>query len=555
MIDENSKSTDPISKCIICRSARLHYLFSVESYRAVRCDDCGLLMLKPQPSDEDLAKIYSASYFLDDSTDAGRQHVTELKEARADHYLDLLVKYFGDKIGRMLEIGCGQGEFLARALARGFDVTGIDYSADACNKTRQKLNGHGQIICGTIDTLGNEKELYDVCVLADVIEHVRDPRAFMCTVHQLLKPGGAIFIATPSLDAWSARLLKDKWMEFKPQHLFYFNEATLQSLLFHCGFGEMVLQPCTKALSIEYIAGHFERYPVRRLSSIVASVARVMPDRLKRKSIWIVASGMIVMARAQQKSYKRKLSIVVPVFNEVATVDSALNKLLAKQVEGLDIEIVVVESNSTDGTREIVLKYKDHPRVMVFLEDRPRGKGHAVRRALKCITGDFVMIQDADLEYDIEDYDVLLEPLMSGREAFVLGSRHGGRSWKIRHFSDQPLQGLILNLGHWGFTFLINVLFGLRLMDPFTMYKVFRRDCLYGLTFECNRFDFDFELLIKLVRKGYTPLEIPVNYRSRSFLQGKKVSVFRDPISWLWALMKYRFVRIDPVREVVRQRG
>ena len=87
------------------------------------------------------------------------------------------------------------------------------------------------------------------------------------------------------------------------------------------------------------------------------------------------------------------------------------------------------------------------------------------------------------------------------------------------------------------------------------MFKVFRRDCLVGLTFRCNRFDFDYELLIKLVRKGYRPLEIPVNYRSRSFKQGKKVSMLRDPLTWLWALARLRLTRVDPLREVARQRA
>ena len=95
-------------------------------------------------------------------------------------------------------------------------------------------------------------------------------------------------------------------------------------------------------------------------------------------------------------------------------------------------------------------------------------------------------------------------------------------------------------------------MFRQRLRDPFTMYKVFRRDCLFGLTFACDRFDFDFELLIKLLRKGYRPLEIPVNYRSRSFREGKKVSVWRDPLTWVRALVRLRLARIDPLGEVAR---
>jgi glycosyltransferase involved in cell wall biosynthesis len=189
--------------------------------------------------------------------------------------------------------------------------------------------------------------------------------------------------------------------------------------------------------------------------------------------------------------------------------------------------------------------------VKLILEEQPRGKGYAVRIGLKAATGDYVLIQDADLEYDLEDYDGLLEPLVAGRAAFVLGSRHGGRNvWKMRQFTGQFGLSLFVNLGHWFFVTLINVLFLQRLRDPFTMFKVFRRDCLYALEFECNRFDFDFELLIKLIRKGYHPIELPVNYRSRSFKEGKKVRMFRDPLTWLRALAWLRFVKIDPMKVV-----
>jgi hypothetical protein len=111
----------------------------------------------------------------------------------------------------------------------------------------------------------------------------------------------------------------------------------------------------------------------------------------------------------------------------------------------------------------------------------------------------------------------------------------------MRHFSDQPSMSTMLNVGHVFFTTLMNVLYGQRMQDPFTMYKVFRRDCLYGLRFERNRFDFDHELVIKLVRKGYTPLEVPVNYSSRSFKEGKKVTLVGDPISWVITNIKLRF--------------
>lgn len=235
------------------------------------------------------------------------------------------------------------------------------------------------------------------------------------------------------------------------------------------------------------------------------------------------------------------LTVIVPIYNERATVRAALDAITGKRIPGWEMEFILVESNSTDGTRELVLPYRDRPGVKLILEDRPRGKGHAVRAAFAHVTGDVILIQDADLEYDVADYDVLLAPIAAGRQTFVLGSRHGAGGWAIRKFDDQPLRALILNLAHWTFTLMVNTALGVWLRDPFTMYKVFRRDAIDGLRFECDRFDFDWELLMKLVRKGHRPIEIPISYKSRSFAEGKKIRMFRDPITWLRALIKYRF--------------
>jgi glycosyltransferase involved in cell wall biosynthesis len=228
---------------------------------------------------------------------------------------------------------------------------------------------------------------------------------------------------------------------------------------------------------------------------------------------------------------------------------------LTKTIEGVEIEVIVVESNSTDGTREHVLQYKDRARVTVILEERPRGKGHAVRRGLEVASGDIILFQDADLEYDIDDYDALLEPILRYQQNFIIGSRHTlkGNLWKIRQFNDSTPLTAVFNLGHITFLTLFNLIYQQKLKDPFSMFKVFRRECLYGLQFECNRFDFDFEITIKLLRKGYKPLELPVNYRARSFKEGKKVTLVRDPLTWLRALVKFRNSALYPdLRREVR---
>ena len=251
--------------------------------------------------------------------------------------------------------------------------------------------------------------------------------------------------------------------------------------------------------------------------------------------------------RAAIPQAPRTCSIIVPVYNEKDTFPELMRTLLAKRLDhlGLEREIILVESNSTDGTRELVAGFDSTPGVKILWQERPRGKGHAVRAGLAVANGDIMLIQDADLEYDLNDYDVLLEPLLTGRAAFVLGSRHGGRM-RMRQFQEQKVLGEALNVAHVLLAGFINVLYGQSMKDPFTMFKVFRRECLYGLQFECNRFDFDHELVIKLVLKGYRPLEIPVNYCARSFRQGKKISFFRDPPGLIAADLKYRLQRLRP---------
>lgn len=535
------------SRCTICSGPRLYYVFSLkEGYRVVRCHDCDFMTLSPQPTDQQLAEIYSADYFLSDKDGVTEEHFRELKQSTAKSYLKLIEKYMaGRPQGTLLEIGCGEGDFLIQAEACGFQVSGVEYNPHVVERLKKKLNSTAKIYCGEIDVLEGQRALYDVCILSDVIEHVRDPRDFLAKIRRLLKDDGILFIACPSLDSWSAKILKERWMEFKPEHIHYFSSKTLQSLLFHMGFGEMVELPGQKTLSLDYVSGHFKKYPIPGISQLMKLSSILLPRFLRSKPISVVASGVVIMSRKKEIPARRKLSVVIPAFNEKATVKKVIDGLLAKKFAGLDLEIVIVESGSTDGTREIVLNYKNHPQVKVILEEKPKGKGHAVRAGLEQTTGDFILIQDADLEYDLEDYDGLLEPLVSGREAFVLGSRHGGRRWKLRSFEGNPITSLLFNLGHYFFAWAINILFYVNIKDPFTMYKVFRRDCLYGMKLSCNRFDFDFEILINLVKKRYRPIEIPVNYRSRSFSEGKKVSFFRDPWTWLLILTRMKLTTLD----------
>lgn len=235
-----------------------------------------------------------------------------------------------------------------------------------------------------------------------------------------------------------------------------------------------------------------------------------------------------------------KLSIIMPVYNEESTISGVIDDILNLDILDGSFELIIIESNSTDSTKEILKKYKLNNKVFVFYQDTAQGKGNAVREGFRYAKGNIILIQDADNEYDVNDYPKLLEPLLNNQVSFVLGSRHIDNK-KMRVFDDQPLKATVLNFGHHLFTFAINILFNVKLNDPFTMFKIFKKECIKDIKFNCNRFDFDHELVIKLVLKGYVPIEIPVSYKSRSFNEGKKVRFFQDPISWVYIILKLWF--------------
>lgn len=238
-----------------------------------------------------------------------------------------------------------------------------------------------------------------------------------------------------------------------------------------------------------------------------------------------------------------RLSVVMPVYNERETVASVIEDVLGVELDGVDLELVIVESNSTDGSRDIVRKFEDDPRVEVVLQDVARGKGAAVRAGFEQVTGDIVLIQDGDREYEVADYPNLLAPIQAGDADFVLGSRHV-EGQPLREMPGSRALNTVINVAHHVLLAMFNLTYRTHLRDPFTMYKVFRRECIDGVEFVSDRFDFDWEIVAKLKRLGYEPWEVPVSYQARSFAGGKKVRFFRDPPTWVAACIRFRFSRI-----------
>ncbi|HOI56405.1 MAG TPA: glycosyltransferase family 2 protein [Phycisphaerae bacterium] len=233
-----------------------------------------------------------------------------------------------------------------------------------------------------------------------------------------------------------------------------------------------------------------------------------------------------------------RLSIVMPVYNEERTVDRVLDAVLASPVEA-EIEVIVVDDASTDASAQrLAARAAAEPRIRLLRHERNRGKGAALRTGFAAATGDVVLVQDADLEYDPADYPRLVAPIADGSADVVIGSRFApgadaadsaaARGRRAHYFGNRLL------------TWLSNRMTGLDLTDMEACYKVFRREAIQGLHLRSERFGIEPELVQKAARAGWRVAEVPIAYRRRSYREGKKIT-WRDGLAAVWHIVRFRF--------------
>ncbi|MCD6506387.1 glycosyltransferase family 2 protein [Candidatus Poribacteria bacterium] len=228
----------------------------------------------------------------------------------------------------------------------------------------------------------------------------------------------------------------------------------------------------------------------------------------------------------------RKLSVVIPVYNEVNTIEEVLEKVKAVRIP-LEKEIIIVDDGSTDGTREKLSEIqKADPSLRIILHERNMGKGAALRTGFQHVTGQIVIIQDADLEYNPSEYPRLLEPILDGRADVVYGSRFlGGTTRRVTSFWHYMANKFL--------TFLSNMLMNLNLTDMETCYKVIRTDVLKRLNLRGNRFEIEPEITAKLARIGCRIYEVPISYSGRDVSEGKKIK-WKDGIAAIYYIVKFK---------------
>ncbi len=260
-----------------------------------------------------------------------------------------------------------------------------------------------------------------------------------------------------------------------------------------------------------------------RTTALVEQPAQVVPDNTETSA----------NRESRPAAARQTLSIIIPIYNERQYVERILDRVQSAHIPpNLKREIIVVDDGSTDGTTTMLETLEGHRTIKIHRSVLNFGKGTAIRVGLHYATGDYILIQDADLEYDPNEYEQLLAPLLDGRADVVYGSRFTGKVKGMRW--QNYLANRLLSL-------LSNVLYGAHITDEATGYKVFRRKVLDGMTLRCKRFEFCPEITARVRKAGFNIFEVPISYEARTAKEGKKIKL-RDAWDAFYTLIKYRVV-------------
>ena len=521
---EASRDRPRYVDCSICGADHSQYLFHRVGVRFVRCRSCGMVYVNPVgearvnwfdiEGSNQLADAHEISLF--------RRNFVQILERIEARYIEVE----GKPLTKVVLVGRFMSGLTDSDVARRIGLSVVP----AKDADFQRVSDAGDLSWarGAFDGA-------QVVISSELLEACSEPRAALEKLVAMVPPGAWIVHTYSSAASLPSALLRRYWPSFFDVKRSFFTTSNMAALMAKVGYVITGQFP--------YPVTHTLRYVLDRVTPGNALASAMSASPVGNIAMRLRTGASVAMFRKplQPVPTKEKLSIILPIFNEHRYAAQVIEAVLGKTLK-IDKELIIVESNSTDGTREIVQTFAGRPGVRIILEDKPQGKGHAVKSGLAAVKGTIVLIQDADFEYDIDDYDALLEPILQRRTSFVLGSRSLGLDdWKVRRFEGTAVRRFLLNAAQVAFAQTFNVLYQQKTTDVNTMFKVFRSECIEGLDLESNGFNLDIELACKLVRNGNAPIEVPVNYVARGFAEGKKISFVRDALPSYAAFFRYRF--------------
>jgi len=514
--------------CPACQVDRPSYLFHRGGVRFVRCTACGAVYVNPtreKPfNDLDIERSQSFPHPRD----------RELMSEDFEHLLLRVERDHQHIVGTPLRHTLLLGRYLPEfARVPSAERLGLEVAEfDDPRFTRLALDSD---MDWAAPYLARRPQ---AVILAELLESLANPHAVLSHLVEELPPETLFVVTYTNADSIPARMMRRYWSQVFDHKSAFLSTGNLAALAARSGLVLKTQYPLPVTRTARYVGDIVSRIVGQ---PALSTVVRSLPVGAVETPVRVGNRVAVFGRRSGETSVREKLSIVLPVYNEARYVADVIDAVLAKPLR-IDRELIIVESNSTDGTRAIVEGYADRPGVRLILEDRPRGKGHAVRTGLAHVTGTIVLIQDADFEYDVDDYDALLEPILQHKASFVLGSRSlGVGDWKVRRYDATPVRGLLLNFAHLVFARTYSALYQQHVTDVNTMFKVFRAECLDGLDLKSNGFELDIELACKLAKNGHSPMEVPVNYVARGFSEGKKIRFWRDAVPSYASLFWHRF--------------
>ncbi|HEY0255541.1 MAG TPA: glycosyltransferase family 2 protein, partial [Kofleriaceae bacterium] len=403
--------------CPSCQRDVPKYLFHRAGIRFVRCANCEAVYVNP--TQEQPVNNLNVEQLAPFKNPRDRELMTADMQALLDHVARDFEKT-GEALERTLLVGRYLPEFSTLGAEVGFAVAPIS-------------DENFQAIAVESDTRWLAPFLAaapQVVILQELLESCADPGAVVAKLAAALPPSTQFVVTYTNAESLPARILRRNWSQFFGTKSVFLSTGNLTALLGRQGLVMKSQYPLPVTRTAGYVAEMAERFAPNLPLARIANATK-----LRDLGIPVRAGNRVaVFGRSQVSSSKEKLSIILPVFNEHRFAAQVIDAVLAKELP-IERELIIVESNSTDGTREIVQTYEGRPGVRVVYEDKPRGKGHAVRTGLQHVSGTIVLIQDSDFEYDIDDYDALLEPLLQHKTMFVLGSRSLGLDdWKVRKY-------------------------------------------------------------------------------------------------------------------------